>query len=223
MQSRFLSGYGCVTATLKVLNVSIAFDSKQCCFAIFVDLAKAFDYGRPFQYWCLWGVFRLVCWLPLSKGAMYKVRTSAVSATACHQGSNPMLDPRPHALQNVHQQHSSGSRKLSHAFICRWYSLTLHLFIQRLNHGQSYWQLWLLRMMYYLYLLAFLCCCLCPIMFVPCFVLLPCCAAAMLSCGVATILCCHVLLLYYVVVLGLFYVVLWCLSCRPRRRPFAFW
>lgn len=39
-----LSGYGCVTATLKVLNVAtIALDSKQCCAGIFIDLAKAFD------------------------------------------------------------------------------------------------------------------------------------------------------------------------------------
>ena len=38
------SGYGCVTATLKVLNdVTIALDSKQCCAAIFIDLAKAFE------------------------------------------------------------------------------------------------------------------------------------------------------------------------------------
>ena len=44
MQSGFHSGYGCVTATLKVLNdVTIALDSKQCCAAIFIDLAKAFD------------------------------------------------------------------------------------------------------------------------------------------------------------------------------------
>ena len=42
MQSSFRSGYGCVTATLKVLNdVTIALDSKQYC-AIFIDLAKAF-------------------------------------------------------------------------------------------------------------------------------------------------------------------------------------
>ena len=40
MQSGFYSGYGCVTATLKVLN---ALDSKQYCAAIFIDLAKAFD------------------------------------------------------------------------------------------------------------------------------------------------------------------------------------
>ena len=40
----FRSGYGCVTATLKVLNdVTIALDSKQCCAALFIDLAKAFD------------------------------------------------------------------------------------------------------------------------------------------------------------------------------------
>ena len=44
MQSGFCSGYGCVTATLKVLNyVTIALDSKQCCDTIVIDLAKAFD------------------------------------------------------------------------------------------------------------------------------------------------------------------------------------
>ena len=44
MQSGFSSGDGCVTATLKVLHdVTIAIDSKQCCAAIFIDLAKAFD------------------------------------------------------------------------------------------------------------------------------------------------------------------------------------
>ena len=44
MQSGFRSGYGCVTATLKVLNdVTKALDSKQCCTAIFIDLDKAFD------------------------------------------------------------------------------------------------------------------------------------------------------------------------------------
>jgi hypothetical protein len=44
MQSVFRSGYGCVTATLTVLNdVTIALDSKQYCAAIFIDLAKAFD------------------------------------------------------------------------------------------------------------------------------------------------------------------------------------
>ena len=44
MQSCFCSGYGCVTATLKILNdVATAFDSKQCCAGIYIDLAKAFD------------------------------------------------------------------------------------------------------------------------------------------------------------------------------------
>ena len=44
MQSDFHSGYRCVTATLKVLNdVTISLDSKQCCAAVFIDLAKAFD------------------------------------------------------------------------------------------------------------------------------------------------------------------------------------
>ena len=44
MQSGFRSGYGCVTATLLVLNdVTIALDSKQICAAVFIDLAKAFN------------------------------------------------------------------------------------------------------------------------------------------------------------------------------------
>ena len=44
MQSGFHSGYGCVTATLKVLNdVTIALDFKRCCAAIFIELAKAYD------------------------------------------------------------------------------------------------------------------------------------------------------------------------------------
>ena len=44
MQSGFRSGYGCVTATLKVLSdVTIALDSKQYFAAISIDLAKAFD------------------------------------------------------------------------------------------------------------------------------------------------------------------------------------
>ena len=89
-----------------------------------------------------------------------------------------------------------------------------------------------------------LCFCLCPIMFVPCFVLLPCCIATMLLLFcVATKLCCHVLLPCYVVVFVSLYVVLCSLSCcdvcfvlylfcfyflflipgpRPHRRPFAF-
>jgi hypothetical protein len=44
LQSFFRSGYGCVIATLMVPNDLIfALDSKQCCAAILIDLAKAFD------------------------------------------------------------------------------------------------------------------------------------------------------------------------------------
>ena len=44
MQFVFCSGYGCVTATLKVLNdVTIALDSNPRCDAVFIDLAKGFD------------------------------------------------------------------------------------------------------------------------------------------------------------------------------------
>ncbi|GAA6081682.1 uncharacterized protein LOC116721974 [Tachysurus ichikawai] len=43
-QSGFRSGYGCVTATTKVLNdITSALDNKQNCAAIVIDLAKAFD------------------------------------------------------------------------------------------------------------------------------------------------------------------------------------
>jgi hypothetical protein len=59
MQTGFRSGYGCVTATLKVLNdVTIALDSKQCCAAIFIELAEDFDTvehsypcGPAKEYW----------------------------------------------------------------------------------------------------------------------------------------------------------------------------
>ena len=44
MQSGFCSGYGCVTATLNVLNdVTIALDSKQYCAVIYTDLDKTFN------------------------------------------------------------------------------------------------------------------------------------------------------------------------------------
>ena len=51
--------------TLKVFNdVTIALDSKQCCAAIFIYFAKAFDtvdhsilVGQVKEYWCLLGVF----------------------------------------------------------------------------------------------------------------------------------------------------------------------
>ena len=43
MQSGFRSGYGRVSATLTVDDVTIVLDSKQCCAAILFDLAKTFD------------------------------------------------------------------------------------------------------------------------------------------------------------------------------------
>ena len=44
VQSGFRPGYGCTTATLKVLNdITSALDAKQHCAAVFIDLAKAFD------------------------------------------------------------------------------------------------------------------------------------------------------------------------------------
>ena len=126
MQSAFRSGYGCVTATLKVFNdVNITLDSKKYCAAIFIDLGKAFD---TVDHSILVGRIRSIgfsegslAWFAnfLSNSAVYKVRISAFSATACHQGITPRLNPRPHALLNLHQQHSSGSRKLSPPFICR--------------------------------------------------------------------------------------------------------
>ena len=44
VQSGFRAGYGCTTATLKVLNyITFTLDTKQRCAAVFIDLAKAFD------------------------------------------------------------------------------------------------------------------------------------------------------------------------------------
>jgi hypothetical protein len=44
MQSGFRAGYGCTSATLKVLNdIIIAIDKRHYCAAIFINLAKAFD------------------------------------------------------------------------------------------------------------------------------------------------------------------------------------
>ena len=109
MQYDFCSCYGSVTQTLKVLNyVTIALDSKQCCDAIFIDLAKAFDtvdhsirVGRLRKIGVSEGSLN---WFAnyLLKSAVYKVRKSAVSATACHQGSTPRLDPEPHVMLNLH-------------------------------------------------------------------------------------------------------------------------
>ena len=84
----------------------------------------------------------------------------------------------------------------------------LNLFIQRLNHGHSYWHLWLLRVMYCcLYLLA-LCAVVCAqscLYHVLCcyhVVVMLCCYHAVLSC-VAALLCCCLRSLF----------VLCCLSC----------
>ena len=117
MQSGFRSGYGCVTVTLKFLNdVTIALESKQCCAAIFNDLVKAFD---TVDHSILVVQLMSIVFLRGLKIVVFKVKTSALSATACHQWSTTRLDPRPHALHNLHQQYSSGSMKLSHPFICR--------------------------------------------------------------------------------------------------------
>ena len=43
MQSGFIAGHGCTSATLKVLNDIIYPPSRHYCAAIFIDLAKAFD------------------------------------------------------------------------------------------------------------------------------------------------------------------------------------
>ena len=133
IQSIFCSGYGCVTATLKVLNdVTIALASKQYCAAIFIDLATAFD---MVDHSILVGRLRTIgasegslAWFAnyLSQSAVYKVIKSAVSPIACHQGSNPRLNPRPHTLINLHQQHSSGS-SLVHLYADDRVILSWHL------------------------------------------------------------------------------------------------
>jgi hypothetical protein len=44
MQSSFIAGHGCTSATLKVLNdIITAIDKSHYCAAVFIDLAKAFD------------------------------------------------------------------------------------------------------------------------------------------------------------------------------------
>jgi hypothetical protein len=45
MQSVFRAGHGCTSATLKVLNdIITAIDKRHYCAAVFIDMAKAFDY-----------------------------------------------------------------------------------------------------------------------------------------------------------------------------------
>ena len=133
-----------------------------------------------------------------------------------------------HILLKVPKAHTSLGR-LSFQFVAAsdWNELQqtlgaqfyLNLFIWSLHHRPSYWHLWLLCVMYCCLYLLDLCAVVCPIMFVPCSVLLPICVATMLlSCCVDTMLCCRVLLPCYVVVLGLSLcgVVLslsWCVFC----------
>ena len=81
MQFGFRSGYGCVTANLKVLNdVTIAHDSKQCCPAIFIDLAKAFD---MVDHSILVGRLRL----SVSEGSLVWFSNYLSQRVQCHQGS----------------------------------------------------------------------------------------------------------------------------------------
>ena len=48
VQSGFQAGHRCTSATLKVLNdIITTIDKRQCCAAIFIDLAKAFDSVNP--------------------------------------------------------------------------------------------------------------------------------------------------------------------------------
>jgi hypothetical protein len=58
MQSGFRAGYGCPSATLKVLNdIITSVNKRQYCEAVFIDLAKAFDsphsYRQTQQPWFL--------------------------------------------------------------------------------------------------------------------------------------------------------------------------
>ena len=107
MQYGFHSGYGYVTATLKVLNdVTIALDSKQYCAAIFIDLAKAFD---TVDTSILVGQLRSI---GVSEGSLAWFANYLSQRVQCIKSENilsqplPRLNPRPHALLNLHQQHS---------------------------------------------------------------------------------------------------------------------
>jgi hypothetical protein len=113
MQSGYRSGYGCVTASLNVLNdVTIALDSKQYCATIFIDLAKAFD---KVSHSIIVGRLRSIG----VKEDLWPCLLTSSLKECSHQGSTPRLNPMPYALLNLHQKHSLGSRKLSHPIICR--------------------------------------------------------------------------------------------------------
>ena len=115
MQSGFRSEYGCVTATLKVLNdVTIALHSKQCCAAIFIDLAKAFD---TVDHSILVGRLRRI---GVSEGSLAWFANYLSERVQCIKSENMLSQPQPVtkgvpqgsilglALLNLHQQHAVG-------------------------------------------------------------------------------------------------------------------
>jgi hypothetical protein len=127
MQSGFRSGYGCVTATLKVFNdVTIALDSKQCCAAIFIDLVKAFD---TVDHSILVGRLRSI---GVSEGSLAWFANYLSQRAQCMKSEHVLSQPLP-VTKGVPQgsilistlfsiyinNNSSGSRKLSHPFVCR--------------------------------------------------------------------------------------------------------
>ena len=130
MQSGFCLGYGCVTATLKVLNdVTIAHDSKQCYAAISIDLSKAFD---TVDHSFLVGRLRSIGVSEVSLAWFANYLSQRVQYI---KSENLLSQPLP-VTKGVPQglilgptlnlnQHSSGSRNLSRPFICRRYSLKL--------------------------------------------------------------------------------------------------
>ena len=90
MQSGFRSGYGCVTATLKVLNdVTIALDSKQFCAAIFIDLAKAFD---MVDHFILVGRLRSI---GVSEGSLAWFANYLSQRVQCIKSENLLSQPLP--------------------------------------------------------------------------------------------------------------------------------
>ena len=110
MQSGFRSGYGCVTATLNVLNdVTIALDSKQCCPAIFIDLAADFD---TLDHSIIVGRLKSI---GVSEGSLAWFANYLSQRVQCIKSEHllsqplpvtkgdPRLDPRPHTPLNLHQ------------------------------------------------------------------------------------------------------------------------